>query len=216
MANGDIYEVNFHMHHVDQRGIIRRFYQVTNTSGTGPTETQIGARFDTAFPPLFKALMTSGAVYKGVKIAKVYPGFRLRGFIVTTSVGPGTVAGDTLPTQTRGIITLRTAYAGPGYRGRSYMPFPCEVDNGPTGAPIAGYVTRLTTLASQLVLTQGAIGTAPNQADFIPIIWHLPKDTPNLPANRIPYAVTEAIARTRWATQRRSGAYGRLNVDEIA
>lgn len=215
VANGDIFEVVFHHHTNQQRGLIRRYYQAASTTGTGPTDAEIGIRFDTAFPPLFKALMATVGIYKGVKIAKVFPGVRQRGFINTTSFGPGTVVGDLLPTQVRGIITLRTANAGPGYRGRSYMPFPCEADNSPLGVPIAGYVTRLTTLAAQLILTQAAIGVAGNQTNLVPIIWHLPKGTPNLPINRIPVAIIEGVARTKWATQRRSGEYGRINVDEI-
>jgi hypothetical protein len=215
VANGDIFEVVFHHHTNQQRGLIRRYYQVANVTGTGPTDAEIGIRFDTAFPPLLKALMATVGIYKGVKIAKVFPGLRQRGFVNTTSTGAGTVVGDLLPTQVRGIVTLRTAQAGPGFRGRAYMPFPCEADNSPLGVPIAGYVTRLTTLGAQLILTQAAVGAAGNQCNLVPIIWHLPKDTPNLPINRQPFPLIEAVARTRWATQRRSGEYGRINVDEI-
>jgi len=215
VLNGDIYEVTFHSHLIDQRGIIRRYYMAGGVTGTGPTESAIGIRFDTAIPTPLKACMVVTAGYRGVKIAKVFPTPRQRAFTNTTSAGPGTVAGDALPTQVRGLITLRTALAGPGARGRVYVPFPGDADNGPSGAPIAGYVTRLIALANALDDTQAAIGVAGNQADLIPIIWHLPKNTPNLPGNREARIVTESLARSKWATQRRSGAYGRLNVDEL-
>lgn len=215
VANLDIFEVTFHNHTANQRGLVRRYYEARNVTGNGPTDAEIGIRFDTAFPPLFKALMATTAFYRGVKIAKVFPGQRQRGFTNTTSAGAGTAVGDLLPTQCRGIITLRTALAGPGFRGRAYIPFPAEADNAANGVPTAGYVTRLTTMGAQLILAQNAVGAAGNQANLIPIIWHLPKGLPNEPANRDAYDLNEAVSRTKWATQRRSGEYGRINVDEI-
>lgn len=215
MPNGDVYELTLHTQHDEQTGVIRRYYRQVNTTGTGPSQALIAGRFGTQWPVPLKNCMSAQAAYEGLKVSRVLPVPRTRASIDVVGAGAGASAADSLPRQSRGIITLRTAFAGPGYRGRIYVPFPSEAFNTVDGVPTAAYITALDVLATVATATQVGIGGAGNQADLIPIIWHLPTGSPNDPTLRVAYDLTDFLSRGRWATQRRSGSYGRPNVSAL-
>jgi hypothetical protein len=212
MANGDIYELTLVCQASEQIGLMRRHYETSLQAGDGPTQAQIATHFTTVFPGPIKAVMASGATYQGLIVSKVFPGQRTAATVNTTGVGAGTVVGDVLPRQVRGIITLRTAFAGPNWRGRVFLPFPCELDNAAGGLPSAGYITAASTLAGVFTTAYPAIGAGGNTATITPVLWR------RVWANGVPTATRTAVpwatwvVRARFATQRRSGSYGRPNV----
>ena len=118
----------------------------------------------------------------------------------------GTSGGDSgfeLPTQVRGLISWKTALAGRAYRGRSYLPTPTVTFNTVDGGPTS---TCLTAWAGFATFLQAPVVTG--GSTWVPGIYH-----------RVPTAVissifdqfTGATVSSFFATQRRSGRFGRPN-----
>jgi hypothetical protein len=61
----------------------------------------------------------------------------------TTGGGAGADAGTPLPPQTALVVTERTARAGPGFRGRFYVPGWTDAASTSTGEAVAGAVSAL-------------------------------------------------------------------------
>lgn len=81
----------------------------------------------TAFPPF------AGSLHVGTQLVRVgLRDMRVVGgteFLDAGAAVTGTVAGDPLPPQTAGCITLRTALSGKSFRGRVYLGGAAEPDN---------------------------------------------------------------------------------------
>lgn len=178
-------------------------YGVRTTISGGCTIQEFVNGLDTDLAPFYKNLISSNALYRGIGAANLIPP-RTTEFSSIANAGVGTAGPNLLPTQVRGLISLYTPLAGRSNRGRVYIPFPPT--NGATvdGDPTAGYVVFLGALRNRLIIPitiVGAVGTS----TFEPMIRHKVGG---------PFAatvITSGIARSRFATQRRSGAYGRQN-----
>jgi hypothetical protein len=205
MAIGDIYKVRFACMLGSQLGLnIRHYRTVAEPLGPVPVSA-IADAFDFEFAPLYKPLLVDNAEYLGVGVQLIVPAPpQLESFVVIRR-GFGLAAGDPLPTQVSGLISLRTAFAGRRFRGRSYIPFPPEIYNDETGTPTAPYNTALAALA--LEQTQELTVTFVLQSTTLrPVIFHRTTSTST--------DVTAAIPRDGWATQRRRGIFGRANTGE--
>jgi len=188
---------------------------VTQIIAGTPTDLSAAVGFDFIFAPLFKNLMNSAlAVYRGssarilnINATNAYQ-FQNGGF------GSGAVAGNPLPSQTRGLVSWKTDNAGRSYRGRNYIPFPSAGDNTATGVPSAGYKVGLAAIASQWGSGQFNFGDGVNTARWLPEIFHrnAPKPPAVLPLKFSGTAITAAVVGDFWATQRKSGGYGRANI----
>jgi len=179
-----------------------RHYRVSGIAGTGVTQQAITDAINTAWAPLYKPLLAANAQYRGIGVQKIFPVPPTAETINASLNGVGTAAGDMLPTQTCGLLQLRTTFAGPYYRGRVYLPFPAEGDSDANGAPTAGYVVNALALATQMKLTF-AVTVGANQNTMIPIIWH---------RATLAYSdITVINGIFRWATQRRRGTFGQTN-----
>lgn len=199
----DIYEARIICTQANQISINVRHYRVSSKAGTGATDGQIANIVSLSFHQVYKDVMASSASFRGVGVKRIRP---LPASGETTTIldlGPGSQAGDPLPLQTSGMITLKTGLAGRSFRGRVYVPFPAEVDNGATGVPTAGYLTRLDTLAARFLLTLTA-GSAGNTNDLAPVVF-------SRKLNDV-VVLTQTIGRPRWATQRPRGSYGAANI----
>src|SRR5215475_589959 len=199
----DIYQVKHVAFSGQQYAFIVRHWLVQNVTGTGMTDAALATAFDNLFAPLLKPLITASASYYGTQVQKIWP---LPIFIpagTSANTGIGTAAVNSLPKQTCGLISLRTAIAGRKGRGRLYVPFPSVGDDTAAGAPVAGYVTRLNTLGAQLNVAQ-TLGVAPNQVTLRSVVYHRALHTTD--------AIITCISSNLWATQRRRGDYGRVNV----
>lgn len=199
---GDLYEARIVVTQGQQTSINVRHYEVTAKSGNGATDAQIASAIDTLIAGAYKALLDSVAFYRGVGVRRITP--LPIGVEVSTlaSSGVGTATGDSLPGQVSGLITLRTAFGGRSRRGRVYIPFPAEGDNGTTGTPTVGYNTRLGTLAAQLI-TSITAGGGGNDNFLIPVVYSRKFN--------LKTPVTTASGPFKWATQRSRGTYGRVN-----
>ena len=203
---GAVYDTWVRTTQATQWGINKRYNQVFSIVGIAtPTTDDLAAAEDARLGPLYKALLTAAATYDFVscrRVSGVAP-FKLSS-LNGVNGGAGTVAGDPLPKQTAGVISLYANSIGKKYRGRSFIPFPGEADSGALAGPTAGYITRLASLAvayrQQWSFTLGV-----TLITMDPVIW--PGD-PLFPTQPI----SVAIAQAKWATQRRRGAYGKPNV----
>lgn len=171
-------------------------------SGTGATDQQLANAFDASINAEYKAVISGQAAYRGISAQRIFPTPRTAAAIAIGSAGVGGVSGDLLPSQVSGIISLKTEFAGPKYRGRIYIPFPGEPSNSLAARPESAYVGALQTLADA-IFTPFSIGSGGNTSDLVPVIFHRVSNTTT--------EVAQAIASTLWATQRRRGDFGRLN-----
>ena len=154
----------------------------------------------------YKALLCASAHLDGGQAQIVFPLPLMNALTSPNGAGNGVVAEPALARQTAGLLNYKTAFAGPGGRGRTYIPFPGAPDTIGNGRPSDDYVTRLNTLALALgsfVTVTGAAGTATVQVglkgatagDFRPF--------------------TSSHGSDKWATQKRRGSYGRPNVTPV-
>lgn len=116
----------------------------------------------------------------------------------------GSDAYPPLPTQVRGLISWHTALAGRAYRGRMYLPTPGGDQITSTSGVPTGVLTDWGTLATGLVAPYSTGGTT-----WIPGVYHR---VPTAVISSIFDQITSATVSDVYATQRRSGAYGRPNV----
>lgn len=204
MPIGDIYRVRAVMQKGQQIAFNVHHYRADGVLGTEATNTEIATQISAAWHTEYKAVMDNSATYYGVDCQRVrplpptFPGFS------TADQGLGSIAlSDLLPKQVSGIISWVTQFAGPGFRGRTYVAFPSEVDNDDDGAPQPGYVTRLVALGGKIRLPPLITGVGGGQITLGHGVYR-----------RVLQAFNPSIfglARPRWATQRRRGDYGRIN-----
>lgn len=202
MANiNDLYKGRIVAAQTNQIGVMVRHYLVSAKAGTGATDQQIANALDAAVAAPLKALMASTVTYRGAAVQRIIPAPPLVEVFSVTGNGPGTATGDPLPSQVSGIISWRTANAGPFYRGRNYIPFPAEGDNDVDGKPTAGYSTRCGTLLNALV--SFVAGSGGNTNTMLAVIYHRVSASYSL--------ITAGFTQFRWATQRRRGIFGQAN-----
>lgn len=200
---GDILRLRVVCYTANQVGVNTVHYKVIAKAGAGQTDAQVAVAIDTTLEPRYKTILSVGARYRGCSIQRIAPGFPTLPATSFALDGPGLVLGDMLAGQVSGIISSRTNLAGPKYRGRAYIPFPGETDNAATGVPVAGYVTAIDDIADEFY-TNWALGAGADTLEIEPCIWHRSDGTTT--------PITSYLSRNVWATQRRRGAYGRMNL----
>lgn len=203
---GDLYECRIVTTRGNQTAINVRHYLCTAKAGTGVTDQTLATQLDATFQTALKALMDGGSQYRGVGVRRISPLPLGAEVVSTANAGNGNVAGDQLPAQICGMITLRSEFGGRDRRGRIYIPFVAEADNDTIGAPSTGYMTRLGSFAALLIFVQ-ALGTAGNTNTFQPVV-HSRKTGVNV-------YIRTATAIQKWATQRSRGHFGRPNPSPI-
>jgi hypothetical protein len=182
-----------------------REWQLTNiTGGTSISSTDIAPYFDDFFLSNLVPMLGDGADYYGCQVYYLTPTPPLPRPEPIVDTVPGTGGVGILPTQTSGLISLYSNDLGRSGQGRVYVPFPAPGDANDDGTPTAGYMTKLNALKNALTTNQtvpsgGAVGT------FSPVLY--------VPGGPPPKLITYGIARDAWATQRRRGAYGRVNAN---
>lgn len=206
LAVNDVYRINIYVVTATQMSKNTLFFKVT-TFTAGATDTNLVRALEGVISGPMKALITTDSSYRGCGAQRVQPQPTTMEVYSIVGQGVGTVASPPLPTQCCGLITKRTAFAGPKYRGRLYAPFPGEADSaGATGLPTAGYITRLDALALQTTGFQSEVdGGISISGDYGLFNQSSGVFTPTL----------TWTSRPRWATQRRRGSYGPENVSPI-
>lgn len=208
----DVIQVTHVCYLTDQVGLNVRHYQVESRSTTG---TNMLSLFYDALVALgigmaYRNLLTNTASYRGFKMRIVQPVLSIElGF--TDGQGFGSAGVSPLPRQCAGFIRLRSNTPGHGKSGRVYVPFPDEADCQPNGKPEDNYMNNLEALGDKLrtPIAYGAGGV------ISPIIYSRP-----MPLRVPPRAWSFSTIRSQlpvraFATQRRRGSFGRVNVDPL-
>jgi hypothetical protein len=185
-----------------QTAINVRHYKVTAKVGTGATDAQIASAINTQFVATYRDMMSQAAVWRGVDVRRILPA---PPGVPTAHVAlaNGLVLADALPAQAAFVITLRTNFAGKRYRGRVYIAFPGESDNGPNGNPTAAAFARLDLLAVKFSQTLAGVGAGGNTNDIAPVVYSKKFG--------LQTTIIGTTSRDRWATQRKRGGHGRPN-----
>jgi hypothetical protein len=181
-----------------------RKWQLVNLSSGSvfPSPDTLDA-LDTGYAANVLPLLSSNSTYYGSQLYLMNPlALPPRPEHTTANQGAGTAGAGLLPGQTSGLVSLYTPTLGKIGQGRTYVPFPCPDDNAADGTPTAGYVTRLAGLAAYLK-TDRIIVAGGQTATFKPCLYRGGADVPRFFDN--------AVNHDAWATQRRRGAFGRLN-----
>jgi hypothetical protein len=210
MAIGDIYEAKFHCYNPPQLALNVRHYRLDGSNSIDDAETQrvLGDGLDSMAAPLYKAVMANDSRYQGLTIQKVAPLPKSGVSNHTGGAGEGTLATETLPKQTCGLVSLRTALGGFRNKGRAYIPFPTEGHNNGVGArPETAYITLLNNF-KPLFATPVSFTQAGVTVTATPIVYH--RDT----LSGVP--IIDQVNRQFWATQRRRSDYGAANTSPLA
>lgn len=172
----------------------------------GPTDLDWAVYFEQQMAPLMKAIVAADATFLGVKVSQYNNTDKYYPQTSQTQKGFGTDGPIAMPRQVCGIYSRETAFRGPGFRGRVYLPFPATVDDQSNAVPTAAYVANLTTLAIKAEGMFQFTGTAGGKCVVAPYLVH---------KNKLiaPTPILGWLVRGKWATQRRRGSYGRSNLD---
>lgn len=203
---GDLYEGRIFCTLGVQTSITVRHWRVSGKTGTGATDAQIAAGLEGAVATAMKAVISASATYRGVGVRRIQPLPISLETYSNAAAGVGGLAGDPLPLQTAGIITIGTALGGRSRRGRAYIPFPNEDSNTASALPSNAYVALLATLGGALTATFGP-GAGGNTNNLIAVVFSRKFNTRTDVSSNLP--------RTQWGTQRSRGGYGRPNPSPI-
>lgn len=199
----DVLEVRAYCFQNAQLGVNTTHWKVSATPGPGLNQSSMANRFHLLLGTLYAANMnTTQASFLGISIQKVRPLPKPPTELSTSAAIPGADAGDPLPSQVRGLIALFGSGAGPSGRGRQYIPFFTVTFNSPTGHPTGAARGNMdlikNILTAQQTLTVGLFSTVVD-----PVLFNR--------TTGVTTAIIGGSSRARWATQKRSGDYGRQN-----
>jgi hypothetical protein len=187
------------------------FMQALTVSGAW-TEQDTASTLETAIAPFYKALMPSTVFWRGLSVQKVQIAPLGVPFPSVASAGAGTYASlVALPNQVSAIISLRTALAGRHYRGRIYPGLVPDGASNQDGQMTAAYQVVLQQLAAYLQAVIGLNAHTVNTTWRVQVRSFFPP-VPPLPGNTVFNPVISCTGRTAFATQRRRGQFGRINV----
>lgn len=204
LADNDIIQIKTYCQLQNQLGINVLHYLVNNVVGS-ITEANVGAFVNTNWAPTLANLISASATYTGCSVQRVDPIPIATVYVQQSPAIVGGQAGDPLPKQTCSLITKRTALAGRRGRGRLYIPFPGETDNTVNDVPEAGYLTAVDGYAAT-VLVMNSVVVGANSCDITPVLWRIVLGV------GLTTFITNYTVRTRWATQRRRGDFGAMNI----
>jgi len=165
----------------------------------------LATAYDAALADPFKECLAQEATYLGLR-ARLEQGVPVDDLEVKTDANAGFGAWTTAnsaPTQICGLLRKRTLRTGRHGRGRCYIPFVPADAVGIDGNPTGGYLTALQLLGTAMLqnreVVMDGVGTT-----FRTVV---------VAADRAAqFYVCEDITRAgAFATQRRRGAFGRLN-----
>lgn len=138
--------------------------------------------------------------YRATNVYSLLPAGRPT-FGTATDGSSGDFGTKLLPTQTSGLISLRTARIGQKYRGRIYIPFPDTFYSSTnSGQPAGAYLAVLSGLGGQLLGFTGFTAGSGTVVACDAVLWHSAAQTRT--------SIVEANASVKWATQKRRGMYG--------
>jgi hypothetical protein len=199
----------------EQASVNTFFYEVETVVTGGTTDQNLANAFDLLMGPAIIATLATTSAYNGTEvqiIRRAVVGDLLAPVASTNEAGAGTVTGNELPRQTCGITGWYTNYAGRGFRGRTYWPFPPVSFDSGTGVPSSAAISLYTGLAN-IAFNFGRSGST--GVILAQQLYRRPRPKKIPPILSQATATTFFLVRPKWATQRRRGSFGRANVSPI-
>lgn len=202
---GQIYECRWFSSMQGQVGLAVKHVVVTAVAGAPLLQT-IADAMSAAVGNLIRLCMCDTAEYNGLLLKQVAVTPEPEATPSVSSAGVGATAGDPLPKQVSGLISLRTTLAGRANRGRWYVPFPSVADNTADDTPQGAYLTAIGNLGTWWIGTK-TYGAGGNTVTMQGGVYHRASQTIT------PF--THTILPVKWATQRRRSDFGRPNISPI-
>jgi hypothetical protein len=207
MPVGDILQMRLICQSADQTSFNIRHWRISSVIAPEPDRQAIADNLVAAFATPYSLVLSTSATFRGLGIRKIRPAPLALEFFGNQAPVTGVRTGDPLPTQVAGVITLRTANATRKGRGRLYLPFPAEIDNGNDALPSTQYLDNAAGIRN-LLIAQRVVTVGLGSVTLDPQIFHrigMPdSDT-----------ILQGIVQKRWGTQRRRGSYGAPNLPPI-
>jgi hypothetical protein len=198
----DIVKLQLWSHDSEQAAVNTFFYKVTAVGGSIGTLEDMTDAFSTAVHTLYKLILNQQTNFDGVLGQIVFPPPLMVAVKNNGDAGGGTDGPDAAARQAAGLIAWGTPLAGPGGRGRTYLPFTSAIDSEGIGVPNAAYIIAATNFAAAvLTFTTFSIGGRSATFEFGLKKRNSSTFTP----------VTQGVVASKWATQKRRGSYGRPN-----
>lgn len=204
---GDVIKAQLWTRDSEQASVNTFHYKVSAVTGIVPSLEDFLAEWLTALAPSYKALLCASAHLDGGLAQVVFPLPLMVSVKSQVGAGIGGVGEPAMSRQTAGLISWSTPLAGPGGRGRTYIPFPSTLDSAGIGIPDPAYIAKLTTFGTDASTFQ-TVGTAPNTAT-VQIGIRQSKTGNFIVFSGVTY-------NAKWATQKRRGSYGRPNASPVA
>ena len=174
-------------------------------SGGGDSRAALGNAIDTAVQADIIPHLHSAVLYYGSRVA-IEQAANKWGSAVSVVNTPGGSTDPSLPGQVRGLLRLRTALVGRKQRGRLFMFTPITTMADTNGVPTVTYQNQIQTFGTRI-----QNGFTAGGSQWVSVIYHRPPKT-----NPAAWTVTSTTAITpanKFATQRRSSEFGRVNVN---
>lgn len=201
-AVGDVYLIQPACYYNSQVGYLSLHAHCVSITGAGVSDGFLAQTVDAAWSPKIIPWLPTTGNYIGTRVARVTP-TKGNPVVSITSAAAGTGSGGPAPSQLAGLITLNSALVGRRGRGRAYIPFPAlSMISVTTGGVSAAGITLLAALATYLQSTFTATsGGDANSFNFA------------VRSSKFGVAgdVVTAVSHSMFATQRRRGAYGKIN-----
>jgi len=206
MAVGDVFEFASVCYGHSQNQINVFHMRVKSLTGAQLPFQTIADQISASWGGALTAVISAGTSYKGLKFRQVSAP-KTAVIVSLGGAAAGAVAGDRLPTQVCGLVSLRAASAPPRTRGRIYIPSPTEGQSDANGDPTAAYVTALAAIGSYLSNDHNII-VGGQTTVLTPCLFR--DGTPSFF-----WDITTALVRTQWATQRRRSGINRSDTSAI-
>lgn len=178
-----------------------RYGKITAVVGA-PTDLDAVTAIDAVMAPLYKPLVTAAGSYYGVSAQIVSMVPKPIPQVTAVSSGAGSAGANACPSQDCGLLTLKTASSGPGFRGRVYLPFLATGSLASTGFTSGAYQSAAASLAAAFVGPL-FIGSGGNTATMTAVLYKRASGT------SIP--LLTYVIHTGVATMKKRGAFGRTN-----
>jgi hypothetical protein len=207
---GDLLTFRVWCTEVEQASVNTFNYLVETATGPSIDQEECAIAMDARIGPTMKIILNNNAIYNGVQCyVKRVPLPLPQASIV--NAGAGTGGANAMARQTAGITRWNTFFAGQAYRGRTYWPFPATAEDATGGIPNPGYITAIGALSNSLLTLTGI--TAGGGSLVVSFVLKHGKNKAGV--TPLPSPIQQYTAVAKWATQKRRGSYGKVNVSPI-
>lgn len=202
LALNDVIKAQIVCQDFEQVSINSVYYKVTGIGSPAATLADFCRNFSAAVAPVVKPLISNTAVFMEVVGQVVNPLPLMARVVDSGDLGDGTGGAIGMARQASGLLSFYTDQAGPGFRGRIYVPFPSTSAARLYGLCTTAYTDDLNALGDAM-RDLIAVSSGGRTATIEMGLWKR--------AGNIFTPITKTEGRGVFATQKKRGSYGRAN-----